>query len=271
MNYRSVIIPLVVIGLSLVTSSNHQQLFAQVDLQKLPNSSTNVDTGHNSRNSLDWNGVYKGILPCGDCEGIQTSIRLYGNGTYIMETEYLGKDEQTFVTKGEFSWNQAGGRITLNNVEDAPNQYIVGENRLIQLDDRGNVITGGMADNYILDKLTKTERSLTDTRWELVEIMGQEVTRDIFIKFNGYENIVSGFNSCNSFRGGYEATLGNRLIFQEMMATMKICPEMGNEGQFMDILRKIDNYAIKDDVLTFHKARMAPLLKFVAVEEVEEK
>ena len=34
------------------------------------------DDQHNSRNSLDWNGVYKGVLPCADCEGIETVITL---------------------------------------------------------------------------------------------------------------------------------------------------------------------------------------------------
>ena len=26
---------------------------------------------HNSQNSLDWSGTYKGIIPCADCEGIR--------------------------------------------------------------------------------------------------------------------------------------------------------------------------------------------------------
>ena len=31
---------------------------------------------HNAENSLDIAGVYKGVLPCADCEGIETTIVL---------------------------------------------------------------------------------------------------------------------------------------------------------------------------------------------------
>ena len=34
---------------------------------------------HNSLNSLDWEGTYSGILPCADCAGIQTLIKLNKN------------------------------------------------------------------------------------------------------------------------------------------------------------------------------------------------
>ena len=45
---------------------------------------------HNSRNSLDWDGIYSGILPCADCEGIKTDIQLHKDGTYRMARKYLG-------------------------------------------------------------------------------------------------------------------------------------------------------------------------------------
>ena len=35
-----------------------------------------MDMAHNSQNSLDWAGVYQGILPCADCEGFDTVITL---------------------------------------------------------------------------------------------------------------------------------------------------------------------------------------------------
>ena len=35
-------------------------------------SSAEIDSAHNAQNSLDWAGDYQGILPCADCEGINT-------------------------------------------------------------------------------------------------------------------------------------------------------------------------------------------------------
>ena len=37
---------------------------------------SDTDRSHNSMNSLDWEGIYTGLLPCADCEGIQTVIKL---------------------------------------------------------------------------------------------------------------------------------------------------------------------------------------------------
>lgn len=42
--------------------------------------------GDNSRNSLDWEGTYKGILPCADCEGIETMVILKDNDRYTLST-----------------------------------------------------------------------------------------------------------------------------------------------------------------------------------------
>ena len=34
-----------------------------------------------SATSLDWEGVYRGVVPCADCEGIVTTITLRRDGT----------------------------------------------------------------------------------------------------------------------------------------------------------------------------------------------
>jgi len=41
-----------------------------------------VDAQHTSANSLDWAGVYRGVLPCADCPGIETTLRLATDSTY---------------------------------------------------------------------------------------------------------------------------------------------------------------------------------------------
>ncbi len=51
--------------------------------------------------------VYKGILPCSDCSGLQTELTLIhernaGMGTYILKETYTGKD-RVVETKGEWT------------------------------------------------------------------------------------------------------------------------------------------------------------------------
>ena len=105
------------------------------------------DDSHNSQNSLDWAGLYEGTLPCADCEGIKTTIEINKDNTFTIKEDYLGKGN--FEEKGTISWDDAGGVITMS---DSKRKYKVGENVLFALDQEGNVITGELADNYLLKK-----------------------------------------------------------------------------------------------------------------------
>ena len=107
----------------------------------------------NSQNSLDWSGTYNGVTPCADCEGIETKITLNADLTFTLKIEYLGKgDGNVFQEAGSFVWDKTGGIISLEGFKGGPSQYKVGENRLIQLDMEGNVITGDLAEKYVLIK-----------------------------------------------------------------------------------------------------------------------
>jgi len=111
-----------------------------------------IPDGHNSSNSLDVDGLYKGTLPCADCEGIETQIELGKDKSFVKRTIYLGKDGKVFEEKGSYTWNSEGNTITLTGIKSGPGQYFVGENKLIQLDMDGNRITGKLADKYVLRK-----------------------------------------------------------------------------------------------------------------------
>ena len=114
--------------------------------------STEIATdGHNAKNALDYKGVYYGVLPCADCEGMETTITLTAD-SYIKEVVYQGKSKEIVTEKGTFTWNEAGNTITLSGSK-APNQYFVGENDLFHLDVDGNRIVGEMASKYRLQKL----------------------------------------------------------------------------------------------------------------------
>ncbi len=107
----------------------------------------------NSQNSLDWQGTYKGVTPCADCEGIETEIVLNADLTFTLKTKYLGKgDGKVFQEAGNFIWDKTGGIISLEGLKGRPSQYKVGENRLIQLDMEGKIISGDLAEKYVLTK-----------------------------------------------------------------------------------------------------------------------
>jgi len=80
-------------------------------------------------------------------------LTLTHDKTFELSLLYIGKSDETFKTTGAFSWNSSGTTITLNVDENhRPSQYIVQENRLVQLNMSGEEIKGELAVRYILDK-----------------------------------------------------------------------------------------------------------------------
>jgi uncharacterized lipoprotein NlpE involved in copper resistance len=110
---------------------------------------------HTSRNSLDWKGTYTGVLPSEDCEGIDTSISLNKEQTYLLKLRYLGtpeKESKEFIAEGKFAWDENGNNITLEGAKDGSRKFKVGENFLMPLDKNGKEIEGIPGNNYKLFK-----------------------------------------------------------------------------------------------------------------------
>jgi uncharacterized lipoprotein NlpE involved in copper resistance len=225
----------------------------------------------NSMTSLDWDGTYFGVVPCADCEGIETTITLGKDLTYKIKTKYLGKSDQVFEKSGSFTWNEAGNTITLNDADgkETTDKYFVGENQITQLDLSGNKITGALADKYILKKSEKV--SLTDTKWKLIEFRGKPVqysnpeSKEIYIQLSSEDNKAFGFSGCNTFRGSYELKDGNRISFSKMATTLMACPDMELERDFMKVIETADNYNFDGINFVLNRARMAPLARFEAM------
>ena len=108
---------------------------------------------HNSEDSLDWAGIYEGTTPCADCEGIKTVLELKNDKTYVLSQTYLGKPsgKNEFNQTGSFAWNKDVNMIRMRT-ETGGFQFKVGENQLWMLDDKGKIIEGDLAENYILKK-----------------------------------------------------------------------------------------------------------------------
>lgn len=113
---------------------------------------TGVPDMSNAQNSLDWAGTYKGVLPCADCEGIETELMLHKDSTFMLRQTYLGKANAAVNNvDGNWIWID-GNTIELQGITNAPARYHVGENQLFQLDMEGKRIQGDLAEKYILAK-----------------------------------------------------------------------------------------------------------------------
>ena len=224
-------------------------------------------TADNSRTSLDWPAVYRGVLPCADCADIRTQITLNKDLTYEMALQYVGKDSGVITSNGKLQWNDAGNTITLTGSAE-PNLYLVGEEKLFKPDKEGKRIQGNQADQYILKK---EGNEIVEKYWKLVELRGKKVTppenqnREPHFILKELDRKVIGHGGCNSFHGEYELSAGDRIRFSKMASTLMACEDMETEKEFLNVLEMADSYYVNGDTLQLNRARMAPLARFAAV------
>ncbi|MEO6914992.1 MAG: META domain-containing protein [Chitinophagaceae bacterium] len=100
-----------------------------------------------------------------------------------------------------------------------------------------------------MDKLSGT--------WDLNYISGQRIAFDRLypdkkptVSFNFSQKELSGNTTCNGFTSKYTIT-GNSIKFDDALKTMIFC-EGGGEEAFLNMLKKVNRYALTDeDKLTF--------------------
>jgi len=223
-----------------------------------------------SENALDWNGQYKGTLPCADCEGIATTLTLKADGSFQRVMYYRGKSDTAIVDRGEFNWDSSGSRITLALEGGEAQSYKVGENQLWHLDQNGETINGDLADKYILTK-NLIDYQLENKTWVLKELMGQAIITkegdtEAYLQFNAENAMITGSNGCNRISMGYELLEGKRLKIAPGISTLMACPDDSISDAFNEVLQRADNYTVSDGELHLNKARMAPMAKFIEQE-----
>jgi uncharacterized lipoprotein NlpE involved in copper resistance len=231
-----------------------------------PSLEKSVPLGDTSENALDWNGQYKGTLPCADCEGIATTLTLKSDGSFQRVQYYKGKSEQAVVESGTFTWDDTGSYIVLALKDGSTQAYKVGENQIWHLDKDNQRITGDLADAYILKK-NRMDYSLENKTWVLKELMGQPIEfkedqTKATLNFNSENAMIYGSNGCNRISMGYELLEGLRIKIAPGISTLMACPDDTISEAFNEVLQRADNYTVNNGELQLNKARMAPLAKF---------
>lgn len=134
------------------TTEKQNGIIASVNVSGDTTKNRGISDGHNAKNALDWTGTYTGMLPCADCEGIETEIKLNKDESYSFSKKFeSNKKIEHSENNGSFIWID-GSTIKLDDAEHKTVFYFVGENYLKQLDKAGKEITGALAENYILKK-----------------------------------------------------------------------------------------------------------------------
>lgn len=90
---------------------------------------------------------WRGVLPCADCEGIEASLFLEKDGTWVMNQRYQGaKEPATFASYG--NWARTAEKLVLTDNEGEKHYFRAKGEGLEMLDTEGNPIESQF--NYTL-------------------------------------------------------------------------------------------------------------------------
>ena len=92
---------------------------------------------------------WRSVLPCADCEGIETSLLLEKDGSWVMNEHYLGGkgEPSSFASYG--SWARTADKLVLTDSKGEKRYYRAKGEALEMLDLEGNPIVSSF--NYTLE------------------------------------------------------------------------------------------------------------------------
>jgi len=96
------------------------------------------------------NGIWLGMLPCADCEGIDYQLNLKNDFTFKQKSAYKGKSEELFIDEG--NWSFVSDSIISVDGSDDRKLFLVTGKDLILLDQDGNRIESDFEEKYHLHK-----------------------------------------------------------------------------------------------------------------------
>ncbi len=101
---------------------------------------------------------YRGVLPCADCGGIDTSLFLEKDGTFVLREQYqtTREDNNTFASYGQ--WRRTADKLVLTDSSGEKRYFRPVDNSLEMLDQQGLPINSSLP-----RQLTATEQALPDT------------------------------------------------------------------------------------------------------------
>ena len=208
-----------------------------------------------------------GILPCADCEGIETWLTLNEDLSFTLVRNYL-KNESIIsdTTVGDFEWQKNNVKLQENKPNGETLFFKIEENRVRQLTNDAKQIEGELANHYLLTKTGNP--AVENKRWQIVEIFGKTVNSKPdthYLIFHAEENKLEAKANCNIILSQYNITHQHRIKISQGISTLMAC-EDNLEAELIKALDMADNISITDSTLTLNKGRMAPLLKLKLVE-----
>lgn len=88
-----------------------------------------------SAQAIAWPGYYTDTLPCADCPGIETTLWVRSDSTFVLQERYIDRDTIPYGTVGQ--WHVVNGLLTIGYTGDKPEFYRYTEEGLLNVDEMG--------------------------------------------------------------------------------------------------------------------------------------
>ncbi|EKT53399.1 envelope stress response activation lipoprotein NlpE [Providencia sneebia] len=102
--------------------------------------------------------AYTGIIPCADCSGIEATLLVNQDGTYVEQLVYLGTrdGDQTFNETG--TWAKDGNKLRMTNAKGERAYFLpsTDDKSMTLLDQEGNKIDSEL--NYTLKQVAPSKK-----------------------------------------------------------------------------------------------------------------
>jgi heat shock protein HslJ len=214
-------------------------------------------------------GVYRGLVPYPNTDGVETIITIKKDGTYLFRSRVVGKPDDTFEMNGRYNLNREGIVVLDKTGEQSTSSiYTTGPDILTQLDSKGQAIPEDSAGRYILKRIPA---EITETYWKLISLYGSPVvwtgspTREphIILRLGGFR--VFGHSGTNSFSGTYVLKDGGGISFSKVISTMVASPNMHIERGLYKALGETNSFTIDEGIFTLGEKGKEPAAVFEAV------
>lgn len=102
--------------------------------------------------SRNYYGTYEGTLPCADCGGIRTTLKINGDTTYELRSEYLGKKDSIFEESGIYNIVSENIIELVTPSSGEKTFYKILDDAVALSDSLGMLNSGELAEHYVLKK-----------------------------------------------------------------------------------------------------------------------
>lgn len=102
---------------------------------------------------FDWQGIYRGITSCANCDGLDTELVLKKGNKYTLTIQAINVENEPFVSEGTFKWQGDIIHLQGQGLERTASRYKISDTEAKQLYEWDNKLHGENWTEYTLKKV----------------------------------------------------------------------------------------------------------------------